>query len=90
MVYFHLAIICLIAITPSGIYINNKFSLCHKPSFAIMVFWNSALSDIINNIKKIMAITNDTIEIKPIVVSDFLNDNMESNRGRTSINQLYT
>ena len=66
---------------PIGKYINNKLSLCHKPSFAIIVLANSGLSDITNNTKKKKDIIKDIIAIIPDILSLFLKDKIEKSSG---------
>ena len=76
------------AIITSGKYIKNKFSLCHKPSFAKKGLENSGLSDITNKTKKISEATKQNRLDKPRALSSLLNEINEERRGtkRKSIN----
>ena len=64
------------AIMPSGRYIKRRLSLCHKPSFAITVFENSSLSDMMNNAKNRSERTKHATLIPPVSPSLLLNDSM--------------
>ena len=68
-----------------GIYIKSKLSLCHSPSYEMIVFANSFLSDNTNNTKKAIAIIKQTILIPPIADSLFLNERIAKIKGTKSI-----
>ena len=71
----------LTAMYPSGRYINNKFSLCHKPSFATNVRCNSGLSAMINNMKNSRASIKEIVDSVPVMLSLVLNESIAMNRG---------
>ena len=66
---------------PRGKYINSKFILCHRPSFAAMVLENSGLSAKINNTKNRKASINEITDIIPVILSLPLNERIASNSG---------
>ena len=69
------------AIIPNGRYIKKRLSLCHKPSFAITVFENSSLSDMMNSVKNRSERTKHATLIQPVSPSLLLNDSMAVSKG---------